>query len=201
MHVNAVTSENLTFENELYAETGTESLSDLLSAKRLAIIDLETTGINAQRDRITEIAIISVSDGIVVDEWSSLINPLQSIPAEIQALTGISNAMVKSAPTFESVFELVHQRLNGALFVAHNARFDYGFIKNAYARCNKTLLADALCTVRLSRRLDPEQSSHSLDALVQKHRLASEQRHRAMGDARMAWQLIHACRLPRSGAR
>ena len=97
-------------------------------------VDLETTGGNATRDRITEIAIIEVKDGVVIDQWSSLVNPQQPIHLPIQLLTGISNEMVSQAPCFTDLQEPLYRRLKGRLFIAHNARFDYGFLKNEFRR-------------------------------------------------------------------
>src|SRR5690349_3886530 len=119
-------------------------------APAIAFIDLETTGTVATRDRITEIGIVRVEDGELVEEWSTLVNPECSIPEEIQALTGITNAMVREAPTFDRVRREVFERLEGHLFVAHNARFDYGFLKNEFRRVEMAFSADVLCTVRLS---------------------------------------------------
>jgi DNA polymerase-3 subunit epsilon len=144
----------------------------------------------ATADRITEVGIITVVDGAVIEEWSTLVDPECSIPAEIQALTGITNAMVRDAPTFAEVVDEVRSRLEGAVFVAHNARFDYGFIKNEFRRLGESFTADVLCTVRLSRRLYPEYSRHGLDQLRERHQLSMDGRHRAMGDARAAWQFI-----------
>jgi DNA polymerase III subunit epsilon len=158
--------------------------------KSFAIIDLETTGTDAQHDRITEIAILRVQAGEVVERWESLINPECQIPAEIQALTGISNAMVRNAPRFAQVLDEVMRLLSGAVFVAHNARFDYGFIKHALLREATPFTADVLCTVRLSRRLAPEHPSHSLDALVERYALQAHNRHRAMGDTNLVWELL-----------
>jgi DNA polymerase III subunit epsilon len=138
----------------------------------LAIIDTETTGMTATADRITEIAILRVIDGELTEEWSSLVNPECGIPAEIQSLTGITNAMVRTAPKFREIAHEVHRRLHNHVFVAHNARFDYGFIKNEFRRIDMQFTAEVLCTVRLSRRLYPGAASHSL------------------GDARAAWQFI-----------
>ena len=157
---------------------------------RLAIIDLETTGTAATADRITEIGIVRVEQGRVIEEWSTLVNPQTFIPIEIQALTGITDAMVKNAPTFEDIHDEVLARLQGHLFVAHNARFDYGFIKNELRRLEMPFSEEVLCTVRLSRRLYPEAAHHNLDALVARHGLDAKDRHRALGDARLAWQFL-----------
>ena len=162
---------------------------------KLAIVDLETTGITATGDRITEIGLVLVENGKVIEEWQSLVNPQCSIPMEIQALTGITDAMVASAPTFAQLAGKVLARLEGCLFVAHNARFDYGFIKNAFRRIEMPFTADVLCTVRLSRRLYPEYVQHNLDALISRHQLAAHDRHRALGDARITWAALDAmCR-------
>jgi DNA polymerase-3 subunit epsilon len=158
--------------------------------ERIAVVDLETTGTAATSDAITEIGIVLVEGGDVVEEWSTLVNPGSSIPPEIQALTGITDAMVRDAPTFDDIAGEVLTRLEGRLFVAHNARFDYGFLKNAFRRAGISFTADVLCTVRLSRRLYPQHAQHSLDALVSRHNLSTEDRHRALGDARLAWQFM-----------
>ncbi|MEO8103050.1 MAG: exonuclease domain-containing protein, partial [Betaproteobacteria bacterium] len=157
---------------------------------RIAVIDLETTGVAATCDGITEIGIVRIEGGGVVEEWSSLVNPRMPIPAEIQALTGITDAMVRDAPTFPQLADDVRARLEGHLFVAHNARFDYGFIKNAFRRMGVPFSAEVLCTVRLSRKLYPQHAQHSLDALIARHGLAVDGRHRALGDARLAWQFM-----------
>jgi DNA polymerase III subunit epsilon len=158
---------------------------------RLAIVDLETTGADPTRDRVTEIAILLVDDGELVETWSSLVNPGAPIPPEIQALTGIRDDMVRAAPGFAELADEVMSRLHGRVFVAHNARFDYGFIKNECRRLGLKYTADVLCTVRLSRRLHPEYSQHGLDVIVERHRLPAQDRHRATGDARMAWLFLH----------
>lgn len=157
---------------------------------RLAIIDLETTGTDPTRDRVTEVAILLVDDGELVEEWSTLVNPGVPIPMEIQALTGIRDDMVRTAPRFDELAGEVMSRLHDRVFVAHNARFDYGFIKNECRRLGLKYTADVLCTVRLSRRLHPEYSQHGLDVIVARHGLVAADRHRAMGDARLAWMFL-----------
>ena len=156
----------------------------------LAIVDLETTGAHPAHDRVTEIAVIEVEGGEVRDEWSTLVNPETPIPAAIQALTGITNDMVAGAPTFARLAEGLHERLQGRVFVAHNARFDYGFLKREFARAGLDFRAKTLCTVRLSRRLYPEHARHNLDSLIARHGLACRARHRALGDADAVWQFL-----------
>jgi DNA polymerase-3 subunit epsilon len=164
----------------------------IASHHRIAVVDLETTGITATSDRITEIGIVLIREGEVIEQWQTLVNPECAIPMEIQALTGITDAMVADAPTFAQVASTVLARLEGCLFVAHNARFDYGFLKNAFRRVAMPFTADVLCTVRLSRRLYPDDAQHNLDALISRHRLTSFDRHRALGDARITWAALAA---------
>ena len=166
-----------------------------LFAPSLAFVDLETTGMRAARDRITEIGIVRVDaapDGRApcVTEWSSLVNPGVGIPAAIVALTGISNAMIAAAPTFASLARDIAALLDGCLFVAHNARFDYGFLKHEFARVERSFTARVLCTVKLSRRLFPAAQGHHLDALIERHNLAVVDRHRALADARAIWAFV-----------
>jgi DNA polymerase-3 subunit epsilon len=139
-------------------------------------------------DRITEIGIVEVSSGQVT-QWSSLVNPEMPIPAFIQNLTGISNAMVAGAPTFPELIADLANRLDGGLFIAHNARFDYGFLRNAFKAAGHSLRCDVLCTVKLSRTLFPEEAKHNLDILISRHGLEPNGRHRALADADLLWQL------------
>ena len=172
----------------------------------IAFVDLETTGTVSRGDRITEIGIVRVAGGEFADEWSTLVNPERSIPEEIRALTGITNEMVRGAPTFSEIRHEVLDRLGGHVFAAHNARFDYGFLKHEFRRVEMAFTADVLCTVRLARRLYPEAIGHGLDALIARHGLtepfvaaggeqsaqafARTGRHSALGDARAIWRFV-----------
>jgi DNA polymerase-3 subunit epsilon len=156
----------------------------------LAIVDLETTGAHPAWERITEIAVVEVVDGEVASEWSTLVNPGTPIPAAIQALTGITNEMVEDAPAFEDLAEALYERLEGRVFVAHNARFDCGFLRHAFERTGIKFRPRMLCTVKLSRRLYPEHARHNLDSLIARHNLSCTARHRAMGDAQAVWQFL-----------
>ncbi|HYM46951.1 MAG TPA: exonuclease domain-containing protein, partial [Burkholderiaceae bacterium] len=162
-------------------------------APRLAFVDLETTGSSPGRERVTEIGVVRVDfdgDDVRVDEWATLVNPGVPIPAEIQWLTGITNEMVRAAPIFADVAQLLFDRLEGAIFVAHNARFDYGFLRAEFNRAGLSFNAKTLCTVRLSRYLYPDRAPHTLDAIIERFNLEGEQRHRALGDARVLWRLL-----------
>ena len=171
-----------------------QSLAALMNG-RCVFVDLETTGTSAARERITEVGIVSVDfdgDSVRVQEWSSLVNPQRPIPSEIQWLTGITNAMVRDAPTFAELADTLLERLRDAVFIAHNARFDYGFLKAEFARLGIPWRATTLCTVRLSRLIDPDRSPHTLDAVAARYGLDGEQRHRALGDARVLWRFLQA---------
>ena len=154
-------------------------------------LDLETTGASARGDRITEVGLIRVHDGVEVEEWSQLVNPGISIPPEIQRLTGITNQMVARAPRFEEIAVQLLERVGESVLVAHNARFDFGFLKSEYARLGITFSSKTLCTVRLSRALYPEQPRHNLDTLIERHGLTGIDRHRALGDTRAICTLFH----------
>lgn len=153
------------------------------------LLDLETTGGNPVQDRITEIAAVRIEEGREVARWSSLVNPGCRIPGFIQNLTGISNAMVAEAPAFSEVAGRLMELLDGAVLVAHNVRFDHGFLVQEYQRLGISLSNRTLCTVRLSRLLYPQHRSHGLDAIMQRHGLTTLERHRAMGDVDLvlAW--------------
>ena len=157
---------------------------------RYAFLDLETTGMDASRDRITEIGVVWVEGTATTGEWSTLINPGIAIPPEIQALTGISNAMVRDAPPFSAVAEELRERLKGCVLVAHSARFDYGFLKAAFRTLGHRFQTDILCTLRLSRQMFPQYDRHGLDALILRHQLGGDGRHRALGDARLIAQFF-----------
>lgn len=160
----------------------------------LAFVDLETTGATASRDRITEIGIVEVS-AAGITEWSSLVNPQMQIPAFITTLTGITDEMLRDAPSFSELAVEIKNRLEGHLFIAHNARFDHSFLKNEFRRLGIDFRPTVLCTVKLSRRLYPGFGRHNLDTLIERHRLNVTERHRALGDARLIWQfwqVLHA---------
>jgi DNA polymerase-3 subunit epsilon len=134
--------------------------------------------------------VIEVDAGDVSGEWSTLVNPETTIPAAIQALTGITNDMVAGAPRFGTLAAGLRERLEGRVLVAHNARFDYGFLRQEFERAGLSYRAQTLCTVRLSRRLYPEYPRHNLDSLIERHGLECRARHRALGDADAVWQFL-----------
>jgi DNA polymerase III epsilon subunit family exonuclease len=163
-------------------------------ATPIVFVDLETTGGNVQLDRITEIGLVEISRS-GVDTWTTLVDPGQDIPPFIQDLTGISNEMVRGQPVFGALADSLAERLEGKLFVAHNARFDYGFLQRSFERAGIRFEADMLCTVQLSRKLFPSAARHGLSALIERFSLEPLGRHRALADADLIWQfwqVIHA---------
>ena len=156
----------------------------------LVFLDLETTGMLAAEERITEIGLVEVDQGEFVGSWSQLVNPEKSIPPFIETLTGISDEMVQHAPTFAQLAPGLFERLQGKLLIAHNARFDYGFLKSEFERVGLAYQPRVLCTVKLSRKLFPEHRRHNLGSLIQRHGLACSARHRALGDAEVLWQFL-----------
>ncbi|MEX0935633.1 MAG: 3'-5' exonuclease [Gemmatimonadota bacterium] len=159
---------------------------------RYAVVDVETTGGGSRgADRVTEVAIVHVEDGIVGKSFKTLVNPGRPIPPRIQGFTGITDRMVASAPPFEGVADEVRAWLDDRVFVAHNVSFDWGFITRELVRTTgHGLDSERLCTVRLGRLLLPRLRSHGLDSLTTHYRIPVEQRHRAFGDALATARLL-----------
>ena len=153
-------------------------------------LDIESTGGSVGEDRITEIGLVTVDRGTITQEWSSLINPQRPIPPFIVKYIGIDDAMVADAPRFADIAEELQAMLAGRILVAHNARFDYSFLRHEFGLAGHHYHADVLCTVKLSRRLYPQYQKHNLDTLIARHRLICEARHRAFGDARVLWDFL-----------
>ena len=130
-----------------------------------AIVDIETTGGYAAAHGITEISIHVFDGNKVVEKFETLVNPCQPIPRFIQAMTGITDEMVSSAPVFEDVAESVYNFLNDKVFVAHNVNFDYSFLKAHLATLGYEYNAKRLCTVRLSRKILPGLPGYGLGKL------------------------------------
>jgi DNA polymerase-3 subunit epsilon len=166
----------------------------------VACVDLETTGGLAAHHRIIEVGIVLLEGGEIVEEWSTLVHPGVRIPPAIAAFTGIDDSMVAAAPRFEDVSEEVRRRLEGRLFVAHNARFDYGFLRTEFRRLGVRFSAPVLCTVRLSRAMYAEHARHNLDTLMERFGLACLARHRALGDAQVLPALLAAFESDRGSA-
>lgn len=148
-----------------------------------AIIDIETTGGNASRERITEIAIF-VHDGLrIVNEYSTLVNPECKVPPFVARLTGISDEMLVDAPKFYEVAREIVEITEGCTFVAHNAAFDYSFVKQEFLNLGYKYKRPVLCTVKMARKLLPGHKSYSLGNLCNSLGIQITSRHRASGDA------------------
>jgi len=156
-----------------------------LDALSYAVVDVETTGGRALHgDRITELAAVLVRRGEITDVFETLVNPGRAIPPRITRLTNISWSMVKDAPPFDALCDDVLRVLGGQVFVAHNVRFDWGFLNAELGRATgRTLDGPHLCTVRLARALLPHLRSRSLDDVALHYGVGITNRHRAGGDA------------------
>src|SRR5919199_4684967 len=156
---------------------------DELAGLSYAVVDVETTGMSARHDdRITEVAVVVVRDGVVAETFETLVNPERPIPQMITALTNISWEMVKDAPTFREICDEVLRVLQGHVFVAHNAEFDWRFLTSEVARAGYRLEGRRLCTVRLARRVLPQLRSRRLDSLAHYYGVEITARHRAAGE-------------------
>lgn len=160
--------------------------------KPVAVIDFETTGISPEQGaRATEVAIVLVEQGRIVDRFQSLMNAGAHIPAFITQLTGISNAMVRAAPDVGEVMRQASGFVGDALMVAHNASFDRKFWMGELSRLGLPAPQPFACTMLLSRRLYPQAPNHKLGTLVDYHHLPrTGAAHRALADAEMAAELL-----------
>lgn len=155
-----------------------------------AVVDIETTGGSARLERITEIAIYLHDGTAIVDEYTTLINPDRNIPYFITSLTGITNEMVEEAPRFFEVAKKIVEMTEGNTFVAHNARFDYNFLRQEFRMLGYNFKRPILDTVSMSRKLLPGHSSYSLGNLCKDLGIVINGRHRASGDALATVRLL-----------
>lgn len=153
-------------------------------------VDVETDGMNYIHGHVIEVAAIRVEKGQIVREFTTLINPGTSIPYFITNLTGITTHDVQDAPAFADIADELLDILDGATFVAHNVRFDYSFLKQEFRRAGIDFEPKQLCTVKLSRKLYPDQTSHKLSSLIERHGFSYSARHRAYDDAHILWQFL-----------
>lgn len=169
-----------------------------MSLPRFAVVDLETSGVSTRRHRILQLGMVTVEpDGAVVDEWSTLVRlrwPFSRVgPTHVH---GITRSMLKGAPGLDPVLDELGHRLDGAVFTAHNARFDGGFLVRATRRRPgddpvRSKLAPRLCTLRMSRRLDPERTrSHHLADVCARYGIPLDRPHDALNDARATAALL-----------
>ena len=156
-----------------------------LSRLCYAVVDVETTGGRYEGGhRMTEVAVLEVRGGVVGDRFETLIHPGRSVPSRIAGLTGITNRMLADAPTFDEIAEEVFRRIAGRVFVAHNASFDWGWLRAQLGDALGDVPGvDRLCTISLARRLVPELRQRNLDSLADFFDIPIHDRHRAGGDA------------------
>lgn len=170
--------------------SATSTAVKAFKGRTFAIVDTETNGTSPNYNQIIEIGILRIEDGVLVDTYHTLIKPARMLPDVITSLTGITNDDLEYAPSFEEVAIPIRDILKGATLVAHNARFDYSFIKNEFRRVETSFNAKTLCTVKLSRTLFPKFAHHALDDIIKRHSIACENRHRAFDDAAVLWEFL-----------
>lgn len=161
---------------------------------KLAFVDLETTGSSSNHDRIMEIGILRVENNQLVDTYTTLVNPETYVSPFIEQMTGISQEQLLKAPTFEDIKNIVLERLSDCVFVAHNVRFDYGFLRNEFKRYNISYTAKHFCTAKLSSILYPQYRRHNLDEIINRFGFSCERRHRAFDDAKVLWDYYRTMR-------
>ncbi|MBK6611280.1 MAG: hypothetical protein IPG29_10405 [Sphingobacteriales bacterium] len=154
------------------------------------VVDIEATGGSAQRDRITEIAVYRFNGNTITQQFCTLINPSVLIPPFITQLTGITNEMVANAPTFDAVAQELLNITQNAILVAHNAQYDYAFIRSEFKRLGIAFNMPKLCTVKLSRELLPHRTTFGLDALCTDLAIPLDDHHRAYSDALATLHLL-----------
>ncbi len=165
-----------------------QTLSD-----EFTVFDIETTGLSSTKDKITEIGAVKIRNGEIIDYFSSLINPEVPIPANIQELTGITDEMVKDAPTIDTVLPKFLDFVGNSVIVAHNANFDVAFIRNAAKNMSLSVNNTILDTLELSRLLFPSLSRHKLDIIAKHLGISLENHHRAVDDAKATSEIFIKC--------
>ena len=158
--------------------------------EHMVLLDCETTGGKAIYHRIIEIGLLVIENGVLTEKWQSFIDPQVPLPPFIQRLTGIDPSMLQGAPIFADIAEVLLSKLQGRTLVAHNARFDYSFLKNEFARAGISYSAKPLCSVKFSRNLYPQFKRHGLSQIIQRFDLPIENRHRALDDAEMIYRFM-----------
>jgi len=154
------------------------------------VVDVETTGGRAAQHRVTEIGAVKVRRGRVTEKFSTLVNPERRIPGNISRLTGICDAMVADAPKFQEIAESFREFVGKAVFVAHNAQFDYSFLREEFRRLGQNFRCPTLCTVVATRKYFPGLPSYSLAGLTQYFGIPLASHHRALCDAEATAELL-----------
>jgi len=167
--------------------------------ERIVVVDIETTGLSPNYDRIIEVGAVAVEGGEITDEFHSLVDPGRPIPWHAQKVHGITDEMLMGQPRPEKILPQVHDFFGRSALVAHNARFDLAFLQREFSRLGLELGARSHCTLQLARQMLPRLPNHRLET-VAKHLLGKEliegrQLHRALNDARVTaqvWLMLNA---------
>lgn len=161
----------------------------------IAVVDVETTGLDPEQDRVIEVGVVHMLAGEVQDVYSSLINPERELPPEVTSITGIKPDELVSAPTFEAVAEILHGWLEGRVFVAYNLPFDRGFIQHEFARVDVTWNpAQCVDPLVFARQLQQKQGSKRLTAVCERMGITLDAAHRAAHDAEATGHVLYGLR-------
>src|SRR5258708_3044875 len=155
-----------------------------------AFLDIETSGTSLRGDRIIEIGILRVENNQLVRTYTSLVNPQTYVSPFIEAMTGIHKEELETAPVFADIKDEILEVLKDCILVAHNVRFDYGFLKREFAWLGEKFSTKQCCSVKLSRFLYPQWRRHNLDAIISRFNFSCEKRHRAFDDAKVLWDFF-----------
>lgn len=158
-------------------------LSTSIDDLTFSVVDVETTGMNSQFNRVMDVGVVKMKNGKVIETWESLINPQQDIDYWITFYTKLENKHVKHKPVFKFFSEKINNLLKDSIFVAHNAQFDYSFLYQEMKRVDTLFEIPVLCTVLLGRKLLPKLANVHLDALSDYYGIKIINRHRALPDA------------------
>lgn len=164
----------------------------ILETTPIVVFDFETTGLDSQSDRIIEVGGLKTLKGKVIEEFHSLIKPDIPMSAQAESITGITTDMLQDAPPIEPILKNFLKFIEGSFLVAHNAEFDWAFLKNASDRIGFQLSWPCFCTLKMARQLLPELESKNLDSLAKHYGLQFEARHRSIGDCRVTFQVLKA---------
>ncbi len=154
------------------------------------VVDVETTGGSASFHRVTEVGAVKIKNGRMIEEFQTLINPGRPIPSFITGITGITDEMVADAPAFSDIAEKLLDFMDGSVFVAHNVKFDYGFIQREFQKAGIEFTRAHLCTCAGMRKTHPGLKSYGLKSLTEHFQINLDQHHRALSDARAAAELL-----------
>lgn len=177
-----------------YQQYKPSKLIDYFNLKDYVVLDVETTGFSPKTEKIIEIAIAKVTNGEQSDQFTSLVNPGQSLPARIVSLTGLTDSALGNAPTFSDIAKDVNQFIGKSIVLAHNATFDLGFLSEAFSACNISSNFKYLDTIKIAKMAYPGLKDYKLETLISELNLAEKQSHRAMDDVQCTLKLYRlAC--------